>query len=521
MPSHSDSPQSDSPQSVTRRTALGLIGASAAVTATTAATTAPAALAQGIAPAPSGTPAAASLPSGAAWFASTAGRPWRARTVPALATPDANPFAHDVTLLLDKPRQTVTGFGGAFSELGWDALQALPPARRAQALALLFGDDGCAFSQCRTPVGANDFARGWYSYDETPGDYALAKFSVARDRTSLIPFIKAAQGVRPDLKIWASPWSPPSWMKKGGHYAQSPAWPGNPANGLQPGQEGKEGADSLILDPRTLDAYARYFRRYVEDYASHGIRIGAVMPQNEFNSAQPYPSCCWTPEGLAQFLPVLGREMDKVGVDVLFGTLERGNPDLVSRVMADPAAARVVKGLGVQWAGKDALPALAERFPGLALWGSEQECGIGTNDWRYARYGWNTIRRYFEHGASVWTYWNMVLPEGGWSTWGWPQNSLIVVDAKAGSFRLSEDYWLIRHLAQFVRPGARMIPADSFLGFTDQLAFRNPDGSLVLIASNQLGQPQTVRFVVGGKMLAIDMEADSLNTVVLPPAVLA
>ena len=175
----------------------------------------------------------------------------------------------------------------------------------------------------------------------------------------------------------------------------------------------------------------------------------------------------------------------------------------------------------MQWAGKDALPALRERYPALELWGSEQECGVGTNDWRYARYGWQTIKRYFEHGATAWTYWNMVMPEGGMSGWGWPQNSLLVVDSQAGTFRMGEDYWLVRHLSAHVRPGARMVPVDSFLGYVDQLAFRNPDGTLVLVASNPVSQPSTVTYRIGDKALALPMEADSLNTVILPPALLA
>jgi hypothetical protein len=130
--------------------------------------------------------------------------------------------------------------------------------------------------------------------------------------------------------------------------------------------------------------------------------------------------------------------------------------------MADPAAAAVVKGLGVQWAGKSALPVIRNRFPDIAIWGSEQECGIGTNDWHYARYGWDTIRQYFAVGATAWTYWNMVMPTGGMSGWGWPQNSMIVVDPVTKSWRLTHDYWLIRHLAGSVRPGARAIPVDSF-----------------------------------------------------------
>lgn len=466
-------------------------------------------------------PAAASAGvSGATWFSSSARAPWQARAVPALAAPAPGMFTQDATIALDKPAQTMAGFGGAFSEKGWEALSLLSPAQRHAALSTLFGPDGCNFSLCRTPLGADDFSRGWYSYDETPGDFALDHFSVANDRETLIPFIKAAQGLNPELKLWASPWSPPSWMKKGGHYAQAPAWPGAASNGIKPEQMGHEGQDSFIQEERYFEAYARYFARYVQAYAREGIAISTVMPQNEFNSAQPFPSCCWTPQGLARFIPYLARAVGPLGVTVFLGTLERGNADLVSAVMADPAAAAVVKGLGVQWAGKTALPVIRNRFPDMTIWGSEQECGIGTNDWHYARYGWDTIRQYFAVGASAWTYWNMVMPTGGMSGWGWPQNSMIVVDPATRTWRLTHDYWLIRHLAGSVRPGARAIPVDSFLGFNDQLAFRNPDGSLVLVAGNALGQAQQVRYGIGGKVLALDLPADSINTVVLPGGVL-
>ncbi|WP_218018736.1 glycoside hydrolase family 30 protein [Novosphingobium rosa] len=492
------------PFTLSRRSALGMMGTAAGASmlpATAAAATA------------SGMP-------GATWHSTSATAPWQSRAVPALAAAAPTMFAQDATIQLDKPRQTMAGFGGAFSERGWDALTLLSPAKRQAALAALFTAQGCNFSQCRTPIGADDFSRDWYSYDETPGDFALDHFSVARDRETLIPFIKAAQALRPDLKIWASPWSPPSWMKKGGHYAQAPAWPGAASNGIKPDQLGHEGADSFIQEDRYFAAYAAYFARYVQAYAGEGIAISTVMPQNEFNSAQPFPSCCWTPQGLARFLPHLGRAMGPLGVSVFLGTLERGNADLVSQVMADPQAASVVKGLGVQWAGKTALPVIRDRFPDIALWGTEQECGIGTNDWHYARYGWETIRQYFAAGASAWTYWNMVMPTGGMSGWGWPQNSMIVVDPVKRDFTLTPDYWLMRHLAGSVQAGARAIPVDSFLGFNDQLAFRNPDGTLVLVANNGLGQAQQVRYGIGKRVLTLDLPADSLNTLVLPAAML-
>ncbi len=455
------------------------------------------------------------------WLETTKNAPGRSRTAPALGARPGSAFGSDATVAIDRPGRSVAGFGGAFSEKGWQALSALPEKARWAALDALFGNGGCGFTLCRTPIGANDIARGWYSYDETPGDFALDRFSTANDRETLIPFIKAAQQVQPGLKLWASPWSPPTWMKRNGHYAMAPVWSGQPTNGIRPDQLGREGEDWFIQEDRYFDAYARYFRRYVEDYAQAGIPIGTVMPQNEFNSAQPFPSCCWTPEGLARFLPWLGREMDKVGVAVFLGTLERGNAGLFNRVMDHPEAAKVVKGVGVQWAGKGALTTLRAQHPGLEIWGSEQECGVGNNDWHYARYGWGLVRRYFEAGATAWDYWNLVMPTGGMSGWGWPQNSLVVVDTARGTFRLTHDYWLMRHIGGAVKPGARLVPVDSFLGFDDQLAFRNPDGSLVLVASNMVSAAQTVRYTIGTKMLELRLAPDSLNTITVPASALA
>lgn len=453
---------------------------------------------------------------GIEWVSSTRRAPWQQRAAPALGKVPANPFATDVVIRPDAPQQRIDGFGGAFSEKGWDALAALSPVRRETALAALFGPAGAAFNLGRTPIGANDIARKWYSYDETPGDFALRDFSIANDRETLIPFIKAARALATDLTVWASPWSPPTWMKKGGHYAQAPAWPGQPDTGIRPEQYGKEGIDSFILEDRYLHTYARYFRRYVEAYRAEGVPISMVMPQNEFNSAQPFPSCCWTPEGLARFIPFLGREMGPLGIDIFFGTLERGNAGLLSRVLADPQAGPLVKGVGVQWAGKGALADIRKAHPNLTIWGSEQECGTGTNDWHYARFGWETIKRYFVNGASAWHYWNLAMPIGGMSGWGWPQNALITVDTKAGTWRFNPEYWMLRHLSGFVRKGARLVPAESFFGFENQLAFLNPDGSLILVVGNEMSEPQRVRYAIKDASLELLLPADSFNTIVIP-----
>lgn len=457
---------------------------------------------------------------GIRWRSTSQRRRWMALTPPTVAPLSADILSRNVTLELDQPAQPIMGFGGAFSERGWDMLRLLPAARREQALRALFAQDGAAFNHCRTPIGANDVARDWYSYDETPGDFALTNFSVERDKNGIIPFIKAAQALQPDLKIWASPWSPPTWMKKGGHYAQANSWPGLPSNGIRPDQLGTEGTDSFIQDDRYFEAYARYFGRFVDAYAEQGIPIGMVMPQNEFNSAQPFPSCTWSPEGLARFIPFLGREMEKRGVETCFGTLERGSARYLDATMRSADAARYIKGVALQWAGKDALEEMRVRYPDLPIIASEQECGVGTNDWHYARYGWKLMLRYFRNGARNWNYWNMVFLKGGRTHWGWPQNGLVVVDEATKDFTLSNDYWLLRHLSAFVQRGARRIPATSFFGYENQLAFRNPDGSLVIVVHNEMAEPLSVAMAFGNKQITPVLPADSFNTIHIPARML-
>jgi glucosylceramidase len=108
--------------------------------------------------------------------------------------------------------QTIDSFGSCFNDLGWDALQALDTPAREQALQSLFALTGANFTLGRAPMGANDFALGWYSYDETPGDYALKNFSIDHDRQTLLYFIHAAMRYQPELAIWAVPWSPPTFF---------------------------------------------------------------------------------------------------------------------------------------------------------------------------------------------------------------------------------------------------------------------------------------------------------------------
>ena len=153
------------------------------------------------------------------------------------------------------------------------------------------------------PIGANDYALSWYSFDETPGDYGLEHFSVARDEQFLIPYIHAAMKFQPGLRIWGSPWSPPTWLKTGGAY-----------NG-----------GTLKMDPQSLSAYAAYLSRYVQEYRKRGVNVGRrPRAKRAPYSNTPYPSC---PMVASQFVDFIGHYLgpqfakDKPGADIWLGTL--------------------------------------------------------------------------------------------------------------------------------------------------------------------------------------------------------
>ena len=405
------------------------------------------------------------------------------------------------------------GLGGCFNELGWTSLSALSEEDRDEVMRELFDPAaGARFSYCRMPIGTNDFATEAYSYDETDGDFELKHFSIEHDKQTLIPFIHAAQKHQPKLRVWASPWTPPSWMKRNHFYAEAKSFPGMgfKDNGIRPDQIGHEGEDMFIQEPRYFEAYARYFGRFIDAYKAEGIHVGMVMPQNEFNSAQNFPSCTWTAEGLARFLHSLVPEMRKRDVEVFFGTLERGNPKLLETVMADKAVAEHIKGVGVQWAGKNALPALHREFPELAIYQSEQECGDGKNAWSYTSYCWQLMKHYLRSGANGYMYWNISNDLSGSSHWGWKQNALVSVDTAAKTYRYNHDYYLLKHLTHFVDVGARTLDVSGTCD--DALGFVNPDGSVVMMIRNELAHAQLVQVQAQGRTFTIELQPDSVAT---------
>ena len=454
------------------------------------------------------------------WVTTTDGTPWEIQDPKTVGIASQESFDSEVDL--DSPLQTIEGFGTCFNELGWTSLSLLSAEDRESVLRELFEPGvGANFTVCRMSVGANDFARDWYSYNETPGDFEMKHFSIENDRETLIPFIHNAQHYNPDIRIWASPWCPPVWMKNNGHYAcsiPSSFFAKEFHTDIKPEQTGAEGTDMFNQNPKYMEAYALYFQKFIEAYRKEGIDIFMVMPQNEFNSCQPYPSCTWTVEGLHKFLrDHLGPRMTSIGVEVMFGTMERPDPKMVETILDDPATRIYISGAGFQWAGKYSIGAIHEKYPKLTLYQTEQECGNGANDWGFANYAWELMKHYFQNGVNVYEYWNTSLKKGGMSRWGWTQNSLVTVDPETRTFAYTNDYYLLKHFSHYVMPGAVMLPVSG--EFDDLLAFRNPDGDIITVIRNDTDADTVKTIKVGGITLSPELKAKSFSTIRIPAKV--
>lgn len=418
------------------------------------------------------------------------------------------------TLAVDASRtdQTVIGFGVCMSELSHDALAVLSAGERKTVFDEMYSPEGGAFTVLRTPIGASDFSRDFYSYAETPNDFKMEHFSIARDEKGLLPLIREAQSRVPAdvLRIWASPWCPPAWMKTNGKAESRP----DTVNDLTPGERIFEGEDGFICDDTHFKAYARYFRKYVEAYRAAGVPLWMVMPQNEFNSDQNFPSCTWSAGQLAKFIgQYLGPALEGSGVELYFGTMERPNAALLAPVLDRPAYAKYVKGAAFQWAGAGAIGAIRAKHPELTLVMSEQECGDGRNDWAHAMHCWDLMCHYFGNGVSVYDYWNMALKKDGLSHWGWRQNSLVVVDAESRAWNWSHEYYVLKHLSRYVRRGAKRIRLDG--DPRAAMAFVNPDGSVVVALRNVASSSSRVAVSAKGLSRTVSLPADSLSTLVI------
>ncbi len=464
---------------------------------------------------------------------SAAGAFWKTDVEPTMGGTTAT-----ITVNPDMELQDWIGWGGTFNEVGWNELMKLDAAERDAVMKLLFSRvDGLALTWGRIPIGASDYAIERYSLCDAPcnADNIEETFSIEHDKDpqrGLIPYIKAAQavveaekatykGIR-DITFWGSPWSPPPWMKTN--------------NAFDKGM--------MKNDTPTRKALAKYFRLFVEGYEAEGIPIDFVSPQNEPGWAQGYPSCAWgpftdgqtvdtsTPAFLGSFvtedlIPELAGK-----ADVWFGTLSNtAHFDAYYQSLADKSA---VKGVGLQWETEDDVSTplgdnmtvmqtehRCGNYPWVGAASSAEDATIDTfwaeyapNNYHYAVESWDHFKRWIEKGVHSYVAWNMVLDRVGRNLdleRPWPQNALISFN-QDGSTNVTPYYYVFRHVTQYAEPGGKRI------GVTggNALAFKNPDGSIVVAMYNSGGAAETT-LSIGGTMLQFTVPGNGWATVNYTP----
>ncbi|MBN1517224.1 glycosyl hydrolase [Candidatus Sumerlaeota bacterium] len=407
-------------------------------------------------------------------------------------------------IVTNQTGQTWKGFGGCFNELGWRMLSGLTPEKRDAVFRDLFAPDGdCRFTFCRVPIGASDYAESWYSLNEHPDDFAMEHFSIERDQNALIPYIREAQKWQPDLKFFASPWGPPTWLKRPAEYH----------------------GGSLITEEKYCSAYALYLLKFAQAYKAQGIPIAQIHVQNEPMFAHNFPSCVWTGEQMRDFIrDYMGPLFEREGVDteIWAGTINGPQGDqlhpncnhFVNLILEDPEARKHVSGVGYQWAGKLAIQRTRQSWPDLPLMQTENECGDGRNTWDYACYVWDLFYHYITNGAEAYIYWNMALQPEGESTWGWKQNSLITVDPETGDVTCNPEYYVMKHFSRYIRPGAQRL---NLLGRWSGYAvgFRD-DRSIVLAVRNPFAEAKELQIELpGAARYSCRLQPLSINTLVL------
>jgi glucosylceramidase len=392
----------------------------------------------------------------------------------------------DVNVDRNTTFQRWDGFGGTFNEMGWDALSVVP-SEIPNAIKYLFDPkDGAKFVYGRVPLGASDYAMSWYTFDETANDYTMANFSIARDREKMIPYIKEALKVKPDLHLWASPWVVPSWMLNNG---------------------------SIKTDAQTMRAHALYFARFVEEYAKEGLKIEAVHFQNEpgYGRVRGWTGPLFISYVKTYMAPVFAER--NITAEIWCGTMSKDPDDtnIAKATAADAEVMKIVKGFGVQWNLQAAVPTLAAK---ATVMQTEHTCGnynfdtpywkksqynpnMPPNDHAYGEESWQLIRDWIVAGVNSYNAWNMVLDTVGKSLDNWPQDALLVVDRTAKKLTRTAAYYAFLHYSSSIAVGATRIGTS---GSNDAVAFKNPDGSIVVQVYNKGAAAKTTTVGVGSAL---------------------
>jgi glucosylceramidase len=436
-----------------------------------------------------------------------------------------------LTITVDPSRtfQTVQGFGASLTDSSAAVLYRLDKPKRDAAMVQLFDPRrGDGLNYLRQVMGASDFVEAaQYTYDDLPAghtDYEMQNFSIAHDEAQILPLLRQARALNPQLRILASPWSPPAWMKTNASLV----------------------GGSLIDDPRIYRAYALYFVKFIQGYEDAGVAIDAVTVQNEPQNRNPnaYPGMYMSAEQQAAFIKVLGPALRDADLNTKIyaydhnwsmhpGDIASTPPGQVpeteypTMVLSDPGASRWIAGVAYHcyYGDPSRQTTLHAIFPDKAILFTECSGSHGPSDpplqvfsdtlrWHSRNLTIGTMRNWAE---TLITF-NLALdPSGGPHVGGCGTCSGVITVGPGQTVTTNAEYYTLGHLSRFVKPGAKRIASTSFgtTGWNGQImdvAFRNPDGSTALIVHNENDAPRSFAVSVGAQSFEYTLPGGSLGT---------
>ncbi|MEP6513971.1 MAG: glycoside hydrolase family 30 protein [Parafilimonas sp.] len=410
-----------------------------------------------------------------------------------------------------KTFQTLTGIGGALTDASAETFAKLSKDKQEEILQKYFDPQlGIGYTLARTNIHSCDFSSNSYTYVSN-NDSGLKTFSVKHDKKFRIPFIKqciaAADG---KLTIFASPWSPPAWMKDN--------------NDILHG--GK-------LKPQFYQSWANYYPKFINAYQKEGIPIWGITVQNEPMAKQTWESCNYTAEEERDFIKnYLGPTMQKAGMGDKKIIAWDHNRDLIyqraSTILSDADAAKYVWGIGFHWyedwtgGGKifDNLKRVAESFPNTHLIfteGTVESFKMSEiNEWKWGEAYGRSIINDFNNNTVGWTDWNVLLDEHGG-----PNHvknfcfAPVHADTKTGKLYYLSSFYYIGHFSKFIRPGAKRIISSSSRGQLLTTAFLNTDGKMAVVVMNQSNEKIPYHLWIEGKAAEVTSLPHSIQTLVV------
>lgn len=421
------------------------------------------------------------------------------------------PLETEVAIFVNpqKTFQTFMGIGGAITDASAVVFSKLPKDKQKELLEAYYSPKGINYSIIRTSIHSCDFSPKSFTYIEE-GDAELKTFSIEADKKFRIPLIKKAISlIGNDLVFYASPWSPPPFMK---------------------GKKDMFGGGKLL--PKFYQAWANYYIKFIKAYEAEGIPVWGVTIQNEPMAIQRWESCIYTAEEEKDFLKnYLGPTFEKKGLGSKKIVVWDHNRDLATHrantIFEDPEASKYAWGIGFHWyetwTGAEpnykSLQSIKESFPTKNLLFTEgcQESFSQENYYRWSnaeRYG-DAIINDFNNGTVGWTDWNILLDENGGPNH--VENfcfAPIHADIKKGELIYTPSYFYIGHFSKFIKPNAVRVSTVASRSTLASTSFKNPDNTMVTIVMNKTNDRIDYKLIVKNNEISLNILPHSIQTLI-------